>query len=118
MNATQRSTFMWERIGKNPSAAIPWYLGTSWLYYQWDVSLIDDAGFDQLCLFLIDRQASLTHRHKHLVRFEVLTAGSGFYLADEDIPSICKGSFTRLAIEDGHFGYRGRGSKRRLVRLG
>ena len=103
-------------VAKAPSLAIPWYLGTSWLYYHHDVSLVDDAGFDQLCVEIFHSYEALSHCHKKLVDRDALTAGTGFYLRAEDIPDICRSSFTRLAIEDGHFVWRGKGKRRRLVR--
>jgi hypothetical protein len=93
---------MWELIRKKPALAIPWYLGLSWLYYVWDVSLVPDTAFDQLCVELLHTFPTLEHRHKYLVKHEVLRSGSGFYLNHEDFPEICRSAFMTLAIEDRH----------------
>ena len=63
---------------KNPNMLIPYYLMLSYLYYEKDITLIDDTEFDQMCKTLLDKLDGLTHMHKHLVKKESLTAGTGY----------------------------------------
>ena len=66
---------IWEQ---NENMLIPYYLMFSYLYYEKNISLIDDAEFDGMCKTLLDKLDSLTHMHKHLVKKESLTAGTGY----------------------------------------
>ena len=63
---------------KNPNMLIPYYLMFSYLYYEKDINLITDNEFDTLCKTLLDKLDGLTHMHKHLVKKESLTAGTGY----------------------------------------
>ena len=66
---------VWE---ENENMLIPYYLMLSYLYYEQNVSLIDDAEFDKLCKTLLEKLDNLNHMHKHLVSKESLTAGTGY----------------------------------------
>ena len=66
---------IWEQ---NENMLIPYYLMFSYLYYEKNISLIDDAEFDGMCKTLLDKLDTLTHMHKHLVKKESLTAGTGY----------------------------------------
>ena len=66
---------IWEQ---NENMLIPYYLMFSYLYYEKNISLINDNEFDQMCKTLLDKLDSLTHMHKHLVKKESLTAGTGY----------------------------------------
>ena len=57
---------------------IPYYLMFSYLYYEKNFSLIEDGEFDDMCKTLLEKLDSLTHMHKHLVKKESLTAGTGY----------------------------------------
>ena len=57
---------------------IPYYLMFSYLYYEKNINLIEDTEFDQLCKTLLEKLDGLTHMHKHLVKKESLTAGTGY----------------------------------------
>ena len=57
---------------------IPYYLMFSYLYYVKNISLIEDTEFDQMCKTLLEKLDGLTHMHKHLVKKENLTAGTGY----------------------------------------
>ena len=57
---------------------IPYYLMFSYLYYEKNISLIEDTEFDQMCKTLLEKLDGLTHMHKHLVKKENLTAGTGY----------------------------------------
>ena len=54
------------------------YLMFSFLYYEKNISLIEDTEFDTMCKTLLDKLDGLTHMHKHLVKKESLTAGTGY----------------------------------------
>tara|TARA_Y100000593_G_scaffold85973_1_gene163851 strand:- start:221 stop:487 length:267 start_codon:yes stop_codon:yes gene_type:complete len=66
---------VWE---KNPNMLIPYYLMFSYLYYERDISLIEDTEFDNLCQTLLEKYDSVEHMHKRLVSKESLTAGTGY----------------------------------------
>ena len=66
---------VWE---ENENMLIPYYLMLSYLYYEQNVSLIDDAEFDKLCKTLLEKLDNLNHMHKHLVSKESLTAWTGY----------------------------------------
>ena len=66
---------IWEQ---NENMLIPYYLMFSYLYYEKNISLIDDAEFDGMCKTLLDKLDTLTHMHKHLIKKESLTAGTGY----------------------------------------
>ena len=66
---------IWEQ---NENMLIPYYLMFSYLYYEKNISLIDDGEFDGMCKTLLEKLDTLTHMHKHLVKKESLTAGTGY----------------------------------------
>ena len=66
---------IWEQ---NENMLIPYYLMFSYLYYEKNISLIEDGEFDDMCKTLLEKLDSLTHMHKHLVKKESLTAGTGY----------------------------------------
>ena len=73
------SLYVGHRIwDKNPNMLIPYYLMLSYLYYEKNITLIDDTEFDQMCKTLLDKYDELKHMHKHLVKKESLTAGTGY----------------------------------------
>ena len=63
---------------QNENMLIPYYLMFSYLYYVKHISLIEDTEFDQMCKTLLEKLDGLTHMHKHLVKKENLTAGTGY----------------------------------------
>ena len=81
---------IWEQ---NENMLIPYYLMFSYLYYEKNISLIDDAEFDGICKTLLDKLDTLTHMHKHLVKKESLTAGTGY---DIKYTNLIKDSAMRL----------------------
>ena len=81
---------IWET---NPNMLIPYYLMFSYLYYEKNISLIDDAEFDGMCKTLLDKLDTLTHMHKHLIKKESLTAGTGY---DIKYTNLIKDSAERL----------------------
>ena len=66
---------VWE---KNPNMLVPYYLMFSYLYYEKNLSLIEDTEFDKLCQTLLEKYDNVEHMHKHLVSKEALTAGTGY----------------------------------------
>ena len=66
---------VWE---KNPNMLDPYYLMFSYLYYEKNISLIEDTEFDKLCQTLLEKYDNVEHMHKHLVSKEALTAGTGY----------------------------------------
>ena len=66
---------VWE---KKPNMLVPYYLMFSYLYYEKNVSLIEDTEFDKLCQTLLEKYDNVEHMHKHLVSKESLTAGTGY----------------------------------------
>ena len=73
------SLYVGHRIwDKNPNMLIPYYLMLSYLYYEKNISLIEDTEFDTMCKTLLEKLDGLTHMHKHLVKKESLTAGTGY----------------------------------------
>ena len=78
---------------KNDNMLIPYYLMFSYLYYEKNISLIDDAEFDGMCKTLLDKLDTLTHMHKHLIKKESLTAGTGY---DIKYTNLIKDSAMRL----------------------
>ena len=81
---------IWEQ---NENMLIPYYLMLSYLYYEKNISLIDDAEFDGMCKTLLDKLDTLTHMHKHLIKKESLTAGTGY---DIKYTNLIKDSAMRL----------------------
>ena len=81
---------IWEQ---NENMLIPYYLMFSYLYYEKNISLIDDAEFDGMCKTLLEKLDTLTHMHKHLIKKESLTAGTGY---DIKYTNLIKDSAMRL----------------------
>ena len=79
----------------NTNQLVPYYLMSSFLYYsahpQW-VSPLNDIEYDNLCKRLLDEWDSIEHPHKYLIDFESLSSGTGYYLKQDDYPSIVIGA--------------------------
>lgn len=86
-------------IMENVNLTIPWYLSTSLAYYQYDVSLISDHIYDAMCKMIGLHWNEIKHRHKHLVDVEAATAGTGFYLREDDLPLIVVSS-TKVMVNN------------------
>jgi NAD-dependent DNA ligase len=88
-------------ISRCPNAIVPWWLMASYLYYRRGESLLSDGYFDQLCRDLIANWDAIEHRHKHLIDREQLDAGTGYYLASADYPTIIRhGACHLMGIKD------------------
>lgn len=73
--------FVEEVCSKNPNMLVPYYLMLSYLYYELDQGLVSDEVFDRICKRLLERWEAIEHFHKHLIDFEALAAGTGYYLS-------------------------------------
>lgn len=59
---------------------VSWYIISSYLYYQKDISIIADSSFDYICKRLLSEWDNITHIHKKFIDKQSLSAGSGFDL--------------------------------------
>ena len=56
---------------------VPYYLMSSYLYYQCDKQVLNDDEYT-LAKRLLDEWDSIEHMHKHLITKDDLTAGTGY----------------------------------------
>lgn len=82
---------------QNSPRTIPYYLITSYLYYERDRNLIKDITYDQLCKHILQNWDKLNHPHKKYLDKELLMAGSGFNLK---YPTMAKDSAVYLWNEN------------------
>lgn len=77
------------------SQLVPYYLMSSFLYYeshpQWE-SPLSDVEYDNLCKRVLSEWDDIEHRHKHLIDYMSLSAGTGYYLKQDDYPQIVQGA--------------------------
>lgn len=73
-------------ISECSGVAVAWWLMASYLYYHCDVSILSDAYFDDLSEWLDRSWGDIDHFHKHLIDREALSAGTAFYLREDDYP--------------------------------
>lgn len=66
-----------EDFKNNSNSCVAWWLISSYAYYREGVSLLQDPTFDKMSKYILDNWNSLEHKHKHLVDYEGLSAGSG-----------------------------------------
>lgn len=78
-------------VQENWDISIPWFLCTSYLYYEKNESVVSDETFDWLCHEMLERFSSLRHRHKKYVSKEMLEAGTGHTINWDKMPSMIKG---------------------------
>lgn len=64
----------------NPNMLVPYYLMYSYLYYQHNVSLVEDHEYDRVCKKILDEWDNIEHRHKSLINKDSLSAGTGYDL--------------------------------------
>jgi len=57
---------------------VPYFLMSSYLYYEHDKAVFKDEDFDCLCKRLLDNFDNINHVHKHLIIKEDLESGSGY----------------------------------------
>jgi len=75
-------------ILENINLTVPWYLAVSIAYYEYDTSLITDALYDQMSIMMKTFWGDIKHRHKHLIDYDALKAGTAYYLKETDMPTI------------------------------
>lgn len=83
-------------IGKAPQTIIPWFLGSSYLYYIRGVSILSDELYDKLAAALKGSWPLISHPHKYLITEQDLEAGSLFSLTAADYPVMVKSAACRL----------------------
>lgn len=83
-------------IMENVNLTVPWYLACSLAYYVHDVSLISDSLFDTLCKMLMLHWHTVEHRHKALIDFELLRAGTGYSISFVNLPLIVQSSTMQM----------------------
>lgn len=74
----------------NKSSCISWWLSSSYCYYCKNESLMSDEAFDKLSKWMLDNYSSLQHTNKNLITEDMLKAGSGYNLKQEDYPTRVK----------------------------
>ena len=86
---------MTEDMKRTPNAVVGWLLMASWCYYieATPCSLLSDTLYDKACGWLLRHYASVTHKYKHLLPPEALSAGSAYHLGVHDYP----GGIIRMA---------------------
>lgn len=62
----------------NINMYVPWFLMSSYLYYEWDCAVLPDNMFDVMCVEMLKNWDDIEHMHKHLITKEHLKAGSGY----------------------------------------
>jgi NAD-dependent DNA ligase len=75
------------------------YMMHSYLYYIEGTSVISDRSYDLLCQRLLAEWDDLHHPHKVLIDKQALSSGTGFYLKEEDYPSIAKITAREMVLE-------------------
>lgn len=73
---------------------LQWYLMASYLYYIKDISLLEDATYDQLAKRLLAEFDTFEHQHKYLINKADLEAGTLFSLLEIDYPKMIQSSAT------------------------
>ena len=60
---------------------IPWFLMSSYAYYEENNPIFSDYFFDNLTRDMIEYWNELKHQHKHLISLDDLSAGTymGYY---------------------------------------
>ena len=66
----------------SPNRLVPYYLMSSYLYYELDKNVLSDGDYDYLCYRIALEWCVIKHRHKHLIDKQMLTNGTGFYIMD------------------------------------
>ena len=79
-------SFVRDCFKKNKSSSISFWLIASYAYYCRYESLLSDTTFDKLSKWLLDNMDSLGHINKELITKDMLVAGSGYNLKEEDYP--------------------------------
>jgi hypothetical protein len=83
-------------IEAHPNLLVAWFLMASWAYYVHDVSIVSDAFYDEMCETLIAHWDDVEHPHKDLIDRDLLSAGSGFYITQENAPGMTRSAAAHL----------------------
>ena len=59
---------------------VPYYLMSSYLYYEHDLNVFTDDEFNFICRRLLDEYDDITHTHKYLLDKDNLRASTGYDL--------------------------------------
>lgn len=65
-----------EIIDENPNMMIPWYLLSSYAYYEEDDPILSDRMFDRLSQDILKRWDTIDHYHKEFLTKGDLEAGT------------------------------------------
>lgn len=84
----------------NQNMLVPWFLISSYAYYELDRPVISDRLYDEICEELLECWDDIGHEHKHLIDHDALRSGTGFYL--KNYPGRVKGSAELLIAEHGN----------------
>ena len=63
-------------VDSNINLIVPWYLMSSYMYYIQFDPIISDAMYDELAVKFLKNYDTIKHRHKKLVTYGDLRAGS------------------------------------------
>jgi hypothetical protein len=85
------------KIGQAPQTIVPWFLGSSYLYYIRYVSILSDVLYDKLAKALKGSWSLIDHPHKYLITEAALDAGSLYHLKAEDYPALVKSASCYIA---------------------
>jgi len=79
---------MSQDMQQTTNAVVGWLLMASWCYYIEPVpaSLLSDGQFDRACAWLARHYDRVTHKYKHLLPLDALSAGSAFHLRMDQYP--------------------------------
>ena len=67
-----------EIITNNWNMLVPWYLMSSYLYYEEDKNILPDEDYDWICEELDSKWDVVEHFHKYLVDRKSLSSGTGY----------------------------------------
>lgn len=83
-----------EAVDRDKNLLVPWVLSAAYAYYIKDATILSDATYDELWRRLKDNWASVTHRHKSLIREDL--GYSLHYLSEDEYPALTRGATLRL----------------------
>jgi hypothetical protein len=66
---------------------VPYYLMSSYLYYEKNTQVLTDAEFDKVCFLLHEKWDEIDHPHKKIIEKENLLAQTGYNI---EYPNIVK----------------------------
>ena len=75
---------------------VPFYLMASFAYYELNATFMEDAAYDRICVRLREEWQQVVHPHKRLIKFDSLSATTGYALKFHKLPLIVRVSTHRL----------------------